>query len=454
MASAHPKIIETSLVFPPAGSVPGTSIPLTFFDVIWLSFAPVERLFFYPFHHSTSHFTSYCLPALKSSLSLTLQSFFPLAGNIRLTPETTDKYEIYYKGGDSVALTVAESDRYDEVFSDHPRQISKLKTLLPRLSKSESSGLQPVLAIQVTVFPSHGLVIGTTLHHSACDGKGSVNFMCTWATICHTNYSKVLQASTPFRIEVDRSIIPDPDGSLYTAILNNLSGTENHNLDGIQSDPEMLLASFKLKAEHIQLLKEVLLHEAAKRNVTLRCSTAVVTYAFVWAGYVKAKSTLSETEDVYCMFATDHRQSYQPPIPENYLGNCIGPCIVQAKVKDLIGPAGFFVACQAIGKAFDEAKRVGIQNAEDWGKIVLEIGSHKPFGTSGSFRFKVYDVDFGWGKPAKVDIVSIAYSGAMAVAESREHDGMEIGLCFTQREIEVFTNYIGEGLGYMSTLVN
>ncbi|KAJ1694876.1 hypothetical protein LUZ63_011574 [Rhynchospora breviuscula] len=455
MASSTLKIIETSHVSAPAGSVPETAIPLTFFDVFWLTFTPIERLFFYPFPHSTSHFTSSCLPSLKSSLSLTLQSFFPLAGNIRLAPETTDKYEIHYANGDFVELTVAESDRYEEVFGDHPRQLSKLKALVPCLSKNESDGLQPVFAIQVTVFPSQGLVIGTSLHHSTCDGIGSVNFMCTWAEICRTSNSKVSLAPNTVKIEIDRSIIPDPDSSIYRAMLNDLSGTENLNMSGTQPDQEMFIASFKLKGEHIRLLKEVLLRETAKRNVTVRCSTAVVSYAFVWIGSVKTKLNMSEIQDAYCIFAVDHRQLFKPPISENYLGNCIGPCVVQAKVNDLVGPDGFFEACQAIGKAFDELKRIGIQDAKDWVKISLETADKKPFATSGSIRFKVYDVDFGWGKPAKVDIVSISNSGAMAVAPSREEQGgIEIGLCFTQRETDVFTNYIEEGLQYMSTLRN
>ncbi|KAJ3688849.1 hypothetical protein LUZ61_018013 [Rhynchospora tenuis] len=323
-------------------------------------------------------------------------------------------------------FTVAESDSYDELFGDHPRQVSKLKALVPRLSKNESKGQQSVFAIQVTVFPSHGLVIGSTVHHSACDGVGSVNFMCTWAAICHVNNPTVILAPTPVTVELNRSIVPDPD----------------------------VLTSFKLKAEKIHFLKEVLLHEAAKRNVTVRCSTTVVVYAYAWVGYVKAKSTMFETDDVYCIFVTDCRQLFQPPIPMSYLGNCIGPSVVQAKLKYIVGPDGFFEACQAIGKTFDEVKKVGIQNVKNCAKISLEIGSKKPFGTSGSVRFKIYDVDFGWGKPAKVDIVSIAYSGAMAIAETREQGGVEIGLCFTKRETEVFTDYIENGLKYMSTLRN
>ncbi|TVU35688.1 hypothetical protein EJB05_17589, partial [Eragrostis curvula] len=44
-------------------------------------------------------------------------------------------------------------------------------------------------------------------------------------------------------------------------------------------------------------------------------------------------------------------------------------------------------------------------------------------------RFRVYDLDMGFGRPVKVDIVSVAKTGAIAVAESRAGDGgMEVGV--------------------------
>ncbi|KAF3335196.1 malonyl-coenzyme A:anthocyanin 3-O-glucoside-6''-O-malonyltransferase-like protein [Carex littledalei] len=101
--------------------------------------------------------------------------------------------------------------------------------------------------------------------------------------ICHTSNSKVIPAPAPVRVELDRSIIPDPD-SIYTNKLNDMSSSTNFNMNTSQPDREMFIVSYKLKREHIQLLRQVLLHEAEKRNVTVRCSTVVVTYAFVWVG--------------------------------------------------------------------------------------------------------------------------------------------------------------------------
>lgn len=455
MAAAAPslRIIETTKISPPVGTVPETSIPFTFFDVLWLNSTPVQRLFFYPYQGTTLQFTSSHLPALKSSLSIALRSYFPFAGNIRVVPGTIDKYEIHYRDGDSVTFMVAESDDdHHEFIGDEPRLMSKLKTLVPHLNNKESNDdLQPVLAIQATVFSSHGVAIGITVNHSVCDGNGSVNFMRTWATICRSSTSNSVSmehAQAP--PIVARSIIPDSDGSLYRAIVKDLMSPKDFKLIEPEENEVLYLASFTLKRDHVNFLKEKFRREAENRKMAvLRCSTAVVTYAFVWIGYLKAKSKVSdETKDAHCIFAVDLRQCLQPAIPENYFGNCIGPGFVQANARDLLGPNGFFEACQAISKAFEEVKKVGISDAKDWMKIALEKVVHGPLSAAGSMRFRVYGVDFGWGKPVKVDIVSVAYSGAMALTESREEHGVvEIGLPFTQREIEVFKDYYNCILG-------
>ncbi|KAJ4773432.1 Malonyl-CoA:isoflavone 7-O-glucoside-6''-O-malonyltransferase [Rhynchospora pubera] len=106
---------------------------------------------------------------------------------------------------------------------------------------------------------------------------------------------------------------------------------------------------------------------------------------------------------------------------------------------------------QAMSKAFEEVKKIGINDAKDWMKTALARFVHKPLTAAGSSMFRVYDVNFGWGKLSKVDIISVAYSGAMAVAQSREErGGVEIGLSFIQSEMEVFKNYFDVNLQNVS----
>lgn len=119
------KIIEVCKVAPPPvsasfqdphNSTSPKSLPLTFLDLLWLRYPLVQRLFFYglPTPHdentnTTSFFHSDILPRLKHSLSLTLQHFLPLAGNLTW-PESSDKPVLVYAERDAVSLKVAESD--------------------------------------------------------------------------------------------------------------------------------------------------------------------------------------------------------------------------------------------------------------------------------------------------------------------------------------------------------
>ncbi|KAL6654548.1 hypothetical protein ACP70R_008013 [Stipagrostis hirtigluma subsp. patula] len=64
-----------------------------------------------------------------------------------------------------------------------------------------------------------------------------------------------------------------------------------------------------------------------------------------------------------------------------------------------------------------------------WIERMKEARAMGPLGVAGSPRFRVYDLDFGFGRPAKVDIVSVARTGAVAVAEGRRGaSDMEVGV--------------------------
>src|ERR1044072_7504 len=79
-------VLQRCEVAPPPGSVPSTTLPLTFFDIPWFYCPPLQRIFFFEFPPPTHHFLQTALPALKHSLSLTLQHFFPFASNLILPP--------------------------------------------------------------------------------------------------------------------------------------------------------------------------------------------------------------------------------------------------------------------------------------------------------------------------------------------------------------------------------
>ncbi|KAF7813164.1 phenolic glucoside malonyltransferase 1-like [Senna tora] len=69
------------------------------------------------------------------------------------------------------------------------------------------------------------------------------------------------------------------------------------------------------------------------------------------------------------------------------------------------------------------------------------------FSVAGSPRFDVYGNDFGWGKPKKVDVVSIDKSGAFSLAESKkEKGGVEIGIVLEPPVMEAFASLFVKGI--------
>ncbi|KAG1354911.1 phenolic glucoside malonyltransferase 1 [Cocos nucifera] len=443
MASKSPalRVLENSRVSPPPGSVAPASVPLSFFDVIWLiHYQPVERLFFYDFPHPTAHFMDSGLPNLKSSLSLTLQHFFPLAGNLRRSPD--DRYEISYVDGDSIPFTVAEHDGDFHDLSDaHACDVSKLLQLVPQLPKSYDA--QPLLALQATVFPNHGIVIGVSVHHIACDGSSSMHFMKSWASACKSGGSMPAVAPRPL---FDRTLISDPRG-LYSVFLDDAKSFQALQNDAPSGEiplTDMVHVTFSLKQDHIQRLKRLVLAKATERETSFHCSTIVVVFAYVWVCLVRG---VASDRKAYLLFPVDCRQRLQPPLPAEYFGNCVGPSLVEAAVEDIIGEEGFVAAAEAIGKAIEGTKDGFVDDAERWLRGLLPVMPELCMTVAGSPKFRVYETDFGWGGPKKVLVTSILGPGAISVAESKdEQGGIEIGMVLLKHVVDEFSTHFWNGL--------
>jgi Transferase family len=438
------RIFESTSIAPPPGTVSGhATLPLTFFDVLWMHHhhPSVERLFFYRYPHlATGQFFSSLVPSLKSSLSLALEKFYPLAGNLQLAPGTQDKYEICYIDGDSVSFTVAQFDgKFEDFSGNHERECSRFQCFIPELPKSDK--LQPLFSVQVTVFPEQGVAIGIAIHHALCDGMSSMQFMQEWAAACRSQ----TQTSSDGPI-IDRTLVSDPS-DLYSNFHHGmLEFKKAMSSMSVPAPPvELMLATFTLSQERIQKLKQLVLNDAKERNVSFRCSTLVVAVAYMVVGYVQAKGF--DKIGKFCFgLPADYRARIQPSLPAEYFGNCVWFIKAKMEVSDLIRDNGVALAAEAIGKEI-ERLRDGLKGAENWIESLKSISGIPVLGAAGSPKFKVYSVDFGWGKPEKVEIVSATKAGSMSLAESRdEPGGVEIGLALPRREMDFFSKYFENGL--------
>jgi len=186
------KVVEKFEVSPATSRT--MSLPLSFLDLPYAPPIYVKRLFFYHFPHPTNIFYETILPSLKHNLSLTLQHFFPLTGNL-LCPPPPHKPFIRCTDDGSVTLTIVESKAdFNHLSSNHTKNLKDLDQLASTLTfttvhgddDDEDTYISPLVALQVTVFHNHGLCIPITNSHVIMDGRSSCYFIKYWSSICRS----------------------------------------------------------------------------------------------------------------------------------------------------------------------------------------------------------------------------------------------------------------------------
>ncbi|KAF3330287.1 malonyl-coenzyme A:anthocyanin 3-O-glucoside-6''-O-malonyltransferase-like protein [Carex littledalei] len=351
------KVLDKIDVSPPANSSLNFNpvVPLTFFDIAWLHTGPVDRLFFFSYHESTSHFLSVSLPSLTSSLSLTLQRFHLLTCHVSTSPSDPAQYIFSPSTTNSIALTVAQLEsgtNFEELVTSDPRDLSKLDPLVPQLCKS-NDGTTPLAALQITIFPNEGICIGVSIHHVACDDSASIHFVKSWAAACRDNGFD--SESAPVLPIHDRSVIPDPNG-LYFKSLSEMRDLASNAPPPPPPDlsvkpPALYMATFSLSREQIDRFKHGVVDTVASSGVPSHSSSFTVASAYAWICLLKCQGEKLTKETAHLLFSVDCRARLTPPVPVQYFGNCLRPCFVEANVEDLLSENGVINGAIAIGKS-------------------------------------------------------------------------------------------------------
>ena len=325
-------------------------------------------------------------------------------------------------------MAITEDD-FCEISGNHPRYCRRLYPLIPSLPPL-SETRQPVLALQATLFPNSGLALGITISHAVADGSTSAHFLKTWAELCRLG-DKITPPS------YDRSVIRDPKG-LTRIFLRDLEllkedrGLETWDVHGRQ---DLVRATFTFSKEKLRKLEERFYRKTGRD-----CSPFATAGGFIWSSMVKAKGN-PEARKEYFGFVTGCRARIKPAAPDTYFGNCLGICRVEVDREDLVRDDGDIIASEAIWKVVTDLGKEGpFKGAENW---VRDIYKKAPAGiltVAGSPKLGMYQVDFGWGRPRKIEIVSIERTSAISIAEWGEDGrGLEIGLALPKILMEKFS---------------
>ncbi|XP_073303713.1 coumaroyl-CoA:anthocyanidin 3-O-glucoside-6''-O-coumaroyltransferase 2-like [Primulina huaijiensis] len=455
------RVVERSAVSPLPRTVAATSLPLTFLDISWLPFPPGQTLFFFNIPNSTSHFMQAILPNLKHSLSLTLHHFFPLSGRLA-TPRHPAVPRLEYGADDSIFLTIAEavSGDFKNLGGYHPRMAQDFHKLMPLLQSSTKFGSkhESLLAIQITVFPHHGICIGFTLRHVVADGRTFNNFLKTWAAASSSPLTKNGESLGLNQLLVashDRSLIKDPNGLEEILLKEWRSIQIPQNASLSKFHPDMTRATFVVGPNEMEKIKKWILtrSEHLFGSTQLLLSPYVITCAFVWVCWMKTHWSNSiehhpKESTHYFGFIAGGITRLNYSVPSTYSGNCVGFGRSEARRDNLMDENGVLHAAKAIGNTIKRLNSDLLGGAEKWISEWEEMrDSELHVMVTGSPKMDLYGLDFGWGRPIKIEEVSIDETRSISLCESREMSGgVEIGVCLPKPKLELFWTLFNQGL--------
>lgn len=182
------------------------------------------------------------------------------------------------------------------------------------------------------------------------------------------------------------------------------SAQVSSNGDG-KEEPSLREKVFKFSEAAIDKIKSELNARAPASDGSKPFSTFQSLSVHIWRHVTVARNLKPEDITVFTVFA-DCRKRVDPPMPDNYFGNLIQAIFTGTAAGLLLANPPEFGASM-IQKAIEahNAKAIDERNKE-W-ESAPKIFQFKDAGTNclavgSSPRFKVYDVDFGFGKPEGV----------------------------------------------------
>ncbi|XP_047331195.1 malonyl-coenzyme:anthocyanin 5-O-glucoside-6'''-O-malonyltransferase-like [Impatiens glandulifera] len=230
-------------------------------------------------------------------------------------------------------------------------------------------------------------------------------FIKSWAKVCHVG--SLPPELTPV---LERSFINDPLDicTIFTERWKEFA-TEGTGLTLMEMKPEpgLLRGTFRLSRQQMGQIK-------SKIDGNVSSFTAVCSY--IWACLVKAEGGDITNENVFLIINMDCRSRLEPPIPANYIGNCVAFRVARTKVVSLEGGNGLVTAAAAIKEAVGSLPQGVVKGAEKWfSEADSTFAGQKTYGIGGSPWFELYGADFGWGRPVKVEMVSIDKAVALSL---------------------------------------
>ncbi|KAI3885887.1 hypothetical protein MKW92_018357 [Papaver armeniacum] len=339
--------------------------------------------------------TKQVINQLKTSLSRTLDYFFPLAGRMTIAHNDEDATFSAYINCNSAGAEFIHAEA-DVTLVDILEP-----TYVPHI---------PLLSIKVTELID-GLFIGCSINHAVCDGTSFWHFMDSWSEICRggglTNhiseppiFKRRFLDGTEFPIR-----FPFPVHELYTKPYY---------------PPPLEQRIFHFAPESIAKFKARAISTSHEINSTREISSLQAVLAHIWVAVTRARR-LGPNEETNVQIAIGNRARMNPPLPKFYFGSSVLTGIATAKAGELVDK-GVGWGASLLNQVITSHNVQGVQRYwETWLKKPVLQSTHDLISktnlrTGSSPKFNVYENDFGWGRPLAMRCGSTyKYEGKLSI---------------------------------------
>lgn len=427
---------------------------LSCLDIFWQDIHYNRRVIFY---RPNGQDVSTAIETLKTSLSLVLVHFYPWAGRLaigedkRLMIDCNDAGVEFLEASIDLPITALEKDDF------------QMKSLFEKLCqqveyKNENLYTSPLLSVQATRFSDGGLSVALAQSHIVADGQSLWHFMRSWGECArgealsleplHNREMLAVENPQPEKAVLKFVIDDEEDGDSEEKTMKSTTengtvtesatvmdkskngemtetenSTEQNQTAGNETNdatkPEPLMQrTFYMSGAAIKRLKR----EAAETTGRMFSSYEILCAHF-WQRVTAARQQSASERANFAILA-NNRSRLTPPLPAAYFGNAISMTIVHAEAgiitEESIGATAARIHAAVV--SLTEGRLRGLMH---W----LELHDNRlatEFKIDGSFmsvasspRFPVYEVDFGWGRPAAVRSVKVPGNGEMVVFGGR-----------------------------------
>ena len=372
---------------------------------------------------------------LKTSLSRTLDIFYPLAGRLVMVENDDDKSTSFFVDCNNLGAQFVHAVADDVTVADilNPIYVPDIVNsffLMNGILNHQGTS-KPLLAVQVTELID-GIFIGCTLNHCVVDGSSFWHFFNTWSEISRGNNINPTSISPPIfqRCYFDGII----DFPLHIPFHHNEISDER------SIPPPLKQKVFHFSKKKISQLKAKANAEMGTNNI----SSLQAVLGHLWRSVVRNRHC-SANQEAHYHVVVGMKQRIQPPLPEEYLGNAVLFGTVTTTVENLLGHGLGWVASQINKVIASQTVEEGRKCIEDWVKApkisILGGVTRNALITGSSPRFNVYGNDFGWGRPIAVRSgAGNKFDGKLTVFPGIEEGSMDFEACLSPETLQAMTD--------------